>query len=366
VELPSERPTSINAAFLALAMNLRGMKFFTALADRAGMDESTLRKWVNGITDEPMLRSYRLIEDALSVPTSLLTLPGTPPSVSGVSFRSRSRELDLVRLKATAYTAAAGMAAEFLLGSAGIASLRAATSASRWPVGPGSYEALAVGLRRDLGLADQEPVGDIVRLAEDHDVLVLFAPPEMSDVEPFSAMMAGIRVIVVPAQERTVERFRFDVAHELGHFVLHPTGSPGFEGERDASSFAAAFLYPPTIVNDSRLRAAIAHRDLELLENIRAEWGVSLEALMQIAKRRVRGPAAALREKFLLIDDLPVGPVASEGEAGSPNLLPDAADAVTESGGRPVHLSALEAGIPVDVMRTVCARTLAEVRRIAA
>lgn len=361
------RLNSVNGGFLNLAMNYRGIKFLTTLAERVGLDESTLRKWLNGTTDEPMLRSFRLIEEFLDVPGPLLLLPGHPPEVDNVSFRSRSRDLDLPRLQALAYCALAGMAGAMLLGTKNLVERAAATEASAWPRAPGSYEALAVALRRKFGLGDQEPVGDIVALAEAHGVLVFFAPLDLGALEPFSATMAGIRVIVLAAAERTFERFRFDVAHELGHFVLHPDGTPGIPGERDASNFGAAFLFPPTITNDYRLRDAVRHRDLDLLVALQEEWGISVDSLLQIAKRRIKAPASAFREKFQLLDThSPSRGSASGGAAGSPSVLPNAAEAFARARGRAIDRYAIAAGIPGDVIRTLSVRSFADLRALAA
>jgi Zn-dependent peptidase ImmA (M78 family) len=87
-------------------------------------------------------------------------------------------------------------------------------------------------------------------------------------------------VIVVTATTAG-DRRRFSVAHELGHLVRHqiPQGSP-HAVEQQADMFAAEFLMP-----EAAMRAALGPPvTLTTLADLKAGWGVSLQALIRRAR----------------------------------------------------------------------------------
>lgn len=75
---------------------------------------------------------------------------------------------------------------------------------------------------------------------------------------------------------RSSERMRFNIAHELGHLVMHRHGAPtGQEAEKDANSFASSFL----ITIQSIHRNIPKSITLESIINSKKIWGVSAAAL---------------------------------------------------------------------------------------
>lgn len=74
------------------------------------------------------------------------------------------------------------------------------------------------------------------------------------------------------------DRYRFTLAHELGHLIMH-RNFPSATAEEEANSFAAAFLMPEKdIIEDLK--------DLHFwdLSNLKAIWKVSMAALIYRAK----------------------------------------------------------------------------------
>lgn len=96
----------------------------------------------------------------------------------------------------------------------------------------------------DLGLS---PIPNSVRLAESRGIRVLSLPDGTADVDAFSIWEEG-RPFVFLSTLKSAERSRFDLAHEIGHLVLH--GSLGacarneHEAEKEADRFASEFLIP--------------------------------------------------------------------------------------------------------------------------
>src|SRR5260363_245495 len=67
---------------------------------------------------------------------------------------------------------------------------------------------------------------------------------DTTDVDAFSLWRQRTPFIFLNTR-KSAEHARFDAAHELGHLVLHRHGSPqGREAEKEADTFASAFLMP--------------------------------------------------------------------------------------------------------------------------
>lgn len=75
------------------------------------------------------------------------------------------------------------------------------------------------------------------------------------------------------------DRFRFSLAHEVGHIYLHGEIGGGPEIERQADEFASEFLLPA-----EELRGSFTERvDLRLLLDLKMHWGASMAALARRA-----------------------------------------------------------------------------------
>lgn len=104
--------------------------------------------------------------------------------------------------------------------------------------------ALAARVLRANWSLGSKPLPNAVQLVESHGVRVYTLPPIAEEVDAFSCWHRDVPYIFL-SRRRSPERMRFDVAHELGHLVMHATGS-GDEAtqERQADQFASEFLMP--------------------------------------------------------------------------------------------------------------------------
>jgi Zn-dependent peptidase ImmA (M78 family)/transcriptional regulator with XRE-family HTH domain len=145
-------------------------------------------------------------------------------------------------------------------------------------------EQAAQHLRSEWGLGDR-PVPHLVRLLENHGVLVLFSPPQAASVDAYSFDSARRPVVVLNPLKRDYYRQRFDLAHELGHLVMHAEADPGDRiVEEQANRFASELLMPedliapllPSVMNASAWAS---------LARLKEQWGVSMQALLFRARR---------------------------------------------------------------------------------
>lgn len=145
-------------------------------------------------------------------------------------------------------------------------------------------EQAAEACRRHWGLG-LGPIQNMIRVVENAGVLVTRFKGVAREVDACSIGTAR-PVIVVNDAEASSCRGRFDVAHELGHLVMHcglVTGDRKTEGE--ANRFAGAFLLPrSTFVREfPPLRGR--HLNWQGLVEMKLRWKVSKSAILYRAKQ---------------------------------------------------------------------------------
>jgi Zn-dependent peptidase ImmA (M78 family) len=141
-------------------------------------------------------------------------------------------------------------------------------------------ESAAAAVRRAWGIGSG-PVPDVVRELERHGIATTRLSFENQKLDAFSVWFSDRPIVVLVTNKGNTARSRFDAAHELGHGVLHGAediGTP--QAESEAHQFASAFLMP-----ESDIRPYLSHSvDWRELMNVKAQWGVSLGALLRRAK----------------------------------------------------------------------------------
>lgn len=120
------------------------------------------------------------------------------------------------------------------------------------------------------------PVRDLVRWIEATGCLVIMRDFGSGRVDGLSQWVDDLPVMFVNARAPT-DRLRLTIAHELGHLCLHSVEITGTM-EEEANSFAAELLMPTETV-----RAQLRNLTLGRLQDLKREWGVSMQALIEKA-----------------------------------------------------------------------------------
>jgi len=141
-----------------------------------------------------------------------------------------------------------------------------------------SPEAAAAIVRAAWGLGDR-PLPNLVQLAESRGIRVLGLPVTAEAVDAFSVWSDGTPYVFM-CRAKTPERARFDLAHELGHLLLHSRSGRldecvGADVEREADRFASELLIPA----DSLSRCVRLNPSLDEILTARSYFGVSAMAL---------------------------------------------------------------------------------------
>lgn len=133
------------------------------------------------------------------------------------------------------------------------------------------------------------PIKDLQYLLEEHGILVTGFDTEAEKIDAFSqrTIVDGndFYLIAVVLGKCSECRLRFDMAHELGHIVLHPW-SEDLETilkdefkirEKQANMFASAFLLP----RDSFGKEIMQYpTDLNYYRFLKNKWKVSMQAMI--------------------------------------------------------------------------------------
>lgn len=144
-------------------------------------------------------------------------------------------------------------------------------------------ERAARRVRERWGL-ETKPAGHLVRLLENHGVLVVFSPPQAASVDAYSFDSHLRPVVVLNPIKRDYYRQRFDVAHELGHLIMHSDAEPGGRIVEDqAHRFAGELLMPAEQIRPL-LPTAMGSGAWRTLARLKEQWGVSMQALLYRAR----------------------------------------------------------------------------------
>ena len=139
------------------------------------------------------------------------------------------------------------------------------------------------------------PIKDLQYCLEQHGILVTGFPSNADKIDAFSQRTVvdntDIFLIAVALGNKLSEcRMRFDMAHELGHIILHPwsediesLSKDEFKArERQANMFASAFLLPRnSFIED----VSQYPTDLKYYLYLKKKWQVSLQAMMYRARQ---------------------------------------------------------------------------------
>jgi Zn-dependent peptidase ImmA (M78 family)/transcriptional regulator with XRE-family HTH domain len=144
-------------------------------------------------------------------------------------------------------------------------------------------EQAAEALRGAWGLG-VAPIKNLLQLLESKGAKVYSAGGPLQAIDAFSFRHAATPVIFLNVH-KSAERLRFDLAHELGHLVMHGGSlnvEPGKEKEQAANDFASSFLMPRSDV------IGAIHGNNLMLEDVlmlKRRWRVSAMALNLRAHR---------------------------------------------------------------------------------
>lgn len=199
-------------------------------------------------------------------------------------------------------------------------------------------EDAATRLRRHWGMRDG-PIDDLTGLLESKGIVIARFSMNAEQLDAFSIWSTEAPIAVENTDRTNAVRMRFDLAHELGHLVLHQNVEKSLFShspfhklmESQAHRFAAAFLFPATSFMNE-----VYTVNIDGMLDLKRRWKLSAQMMIrrafdlktiseyQYERAFKRVSQAGYRTREPLDDVL---------ESESPALLKDAMRALIDRGG---------------------------------
>lgn len=126
------------------------------------------------------------------------------------------------------------------------------------------------------------PISDVILLLEKNGIIVGRSPSSSYKIDACSKWEEEERPYILLSNDKTASRSRFDIAHELGHLVLHSRIKQSEFNkkenykliEKEAHRFAGAFLLPSASFGTEVVSTSIDH-----FISLKKRWKVSIQAM---------------------------------------------------------------------------------------
>lgn len=257
------------------------------LASLIGISPSTISKWMKeGAKHSPEATTLERLATTLNLSVEWFTRP----LFSGVSkplFRSNAQALKTARAKLRGRAEWLREMAQLFNQFADYPDVKLPDFQFKEPeaISDADIETAAEACRTMWQLG-QIPIQDLMLAAEGAGIIVAREETEISAIEGLSCWVddaSGRRpFVLLSADKANAFRSRFDLAHEIGHLVLHrhvpegPTPERHNLMEKQAHRFAGALLLPSeTFAADVRIPVS-----LDSLLVLKQKWGVSVAAMV--------------------------------------------------------------------------------------
>ncbi|MCR5784002.1 MAG: XRE family transcriptional regulator [Clostridia bacterium] len=142
------------------------------------------------------------------------------------------------------------------------------------------------------------PIDNMQYILESNGIIVTSTRNAAAKIDAFSQKVrlgkgfdqGYVYVIALALGEKPIERLRFDMAHELGHILLHPwdesiedLDKDAFNArEKQANMFASALLLPKSSFTRDVLPYAT---EINYYKHLKKKWRVSIQAMMYRARQ---------------------------------------------------------------------------------
>lgn len=253
------------------------------LASLVGVSASTVTKWCKG-DQSPESETFDRLASVLNVQPEWLTRSMLRP-ISPPLFRSNASALKTAFAKLEARTE---WVQEIALLFSDYVDFPKVNLPERFFQDPeqisnAEIEAAAEECRA-LWQLGRSPIQNLVLAAESAGIVVVREETEISAIEGLSSWSSQLErpIVFLSADKANGFRSRFDLAHEIGHLILHKQIPRATERDRyvqmekQAHRFAGALLLPAeSFANEVRVPT-----NLDNLLILKQRWGVSVAAIM--------------------------------------------------------------------------------------
>jgi len=273
--------TAVSKTFNRDMFNVaRGARGFSQseLARHAGVTQALVSKLENGLTADPTEETVEAIAKALNFPISFFYSSERPHGLPPFHYRKRQK-----------------------VGKRVLAKIESDINLRRIHLSR-LFQSYENETSRDIPLIDLEklqwrpkeaaqhlrgywmiprgPVNDVTRVIENAGGVVIKINFDTRHLEALSFRLPGIPPLIFINSELDGALYRFVLAHELGHIIMHNHPETDDCMEVEADEFAAEFLTP-----EKEIRPYLTRPSLGSLARVKPHWKVSIKALIVRSER---------------------------------------------------------------------------------
>ncbi|MFH9786532.1 helix-turn-helix domain-containing protein [Streptomyces anulatus] len=264
-------PPEFNHSRLTLARERRGLTK-QALAELCGVSRRTVSAWEASEVESPPVDQ---LSKVLQLPSSFFTADDAPQvEEEWVSFRALSSMTARQVRRILSVSSLGVELSNWIDKRYGTPSADLPDFSEAADLPPAT---VAEQLRSVWGL-HQKPVKNLLPLLERKGVRVYSLPIADREIDSFTFPYEG-RPFVFLNLSKTAERMRFDLAHELGHLILHKDSQKNRSRqiEQEAHDFASSFLIPA----DGLYAQVVGKLRIEDVFTLKDYWKVSALAMVE-------------------------------------------------------------------------------------
>lgn len=256
------------------------------LAEKVGVSRQSISKYELGMS-EPSTSTIEAISKELKVPFSFFQKPLTPPSSRGTTyFRSlktnAARAKEMLSTKSDwAVQIAKVLANDIVFPTVDLPALPEKYNRNQ-QYSLDDIEDISMFLREYWNLGS-EPIANLSRLLETHGIIIATTKTGFSETDACSSFVEDRPFIFLDTQKECAVRTRFNMAHELGHLLLHgDISQTDLEQKKvlnqiewEANQFASCFLLPRI-----SFLLDIRSTSLQAFLPLKKKWKVSIQAMV--------------------------------------------------------------------------------------
>ncbi|KQX34102.1 hypothetical protein ASD04_17835 [Devosia sp. Root436] len=131
---------------------------------------------------------------------------------------------------------------------------------------------------REYWMVPRGPLANVVDLIEQAGGVVIVARFGTDLMDGLSFRSEGLPPMFFMNMDMPGDRFRFSLAHELGHMIMHHHPDDDAKMEEEAHRFAAELLMPAADIRSYLVGAKLSH-----MGRVKSFWKVSIKALIRRA-----------------------------------------------------------------------------------
>ncbi|WP_421695401.1 helix-turn-helix domain-containing protein [Aestuariivirga sp.] len=263
---------TFNRAMLEVARAARGITQ-NELAARASVTQALISKIENGITTDPTPETVAAIAGALNLPQSYFYSDERPHGLPAFHYRKRAKlgkkaldrieaDINLRRIHISRLLRSFEFSPERSIPVVDLERMQ-------WT------PAMAAQHLRQLWLMPRGPVDHLTYMLEQAGAIVVHVDFDTAMLDALSFRLPGLPPLVFMNKNVPGERYRFTLAHELAHLVLHNQPETDETMEEQADEFASEFLLPA-----KEVRPYLSYPSISKLARIKPYWKVSIKALI--------------------------------------------------------------------------------------